>query len=442
MKNRFPPILPILIALVLATASLAHDELSGLRHWEVASPDPDRIFLSFSGDPATSRAVSWRTDTSITEASAEIAPATASPKFDGAFRRLRARTEAVDLSLHSSNQQGIVHYHSAVFNELEPDTLYAYRVGAGDHWSEWIQFRTAKSEPAPFSFVYFGDAQNEILDKWSRVIRMSYQVAPEAQFAIHAGDLVNNGHIDNEWAQWFKAGGWIHRQRTGIPVVGNHEYRPIPNGSKGKLISLIWRPQFVLPEEPSLPENLQETAYTVDYQGVRIIALNCLVEPEAQAVYLREQLARPGANWTIVTSHYSIFSPRPERDNYPSSKLWLPVIEELGADLVLQGHDHLYARGQKPVREVSGESGYTLQTMFITSVSGAKQYKVSQEQLDSYKGSGYRAVALGEQMQFFQVIAVEGNQLTYTAYTADGEVYDRAILIKDPETGLKYLENR
>ena len=77
-----------------------------------------------------------------------------------------------------------------------------YRVGDGaKHWSEWIQFRTAKSTYAPIQFVYFGDAQNDILDHWSRVIRMAYQRAPNASFAIHAGDLVNTAHRDHEWAQ-------------------------------------------------------------------------------------------------------------------------------------------------------------------------------------------------------------------------------------------------
>ena len=74
---------------------------------------------------------------------------------------------------------------------------------------QWIQFRTAKSTYAPIQFVYFGDAQNDILDHWSRVIRMAYQTAPNASFAIHAGDLVNIAHRDHEWAQWFKAGGFL-----------------------------------------------------------------------------------------------------------------------------------------------------------------------------------------------------------------------------------------
>jgi hypothetical protein len=38
--------------------------------------------------------------------------------------------------------------------------MYAYRVGDGTHWSEWFHARTAANEPEPFSYIYFGDAQN------------------------------------------------------------------------------------------------------------------------------------------------------------------------------------------------------------------------------------------------------------------------------------------
>jgi len=92
---------------------------------------------------------------------------------------------------------------------------------------------------------------------------------------------------DTEWAEWFKAGGYLHSQWTGIPVTGNHEYK-----SKG-VKSMLWRPQFTLPVESSLPEALHETVYTVDYQGVRIIALNSNEKVSEQAAYLDAQLKEP-----------------------------------------------------------------------------------------------------------------------------------------------------
>ena len=45
----------------------------------------------------------------------------------------------------------------------------------------------------------------------------------------------------------------------------------------------------------------------------------------------------------------------------------------------------------------------------------------------------------GEQTQFYQVISVEGETLTYVAYTVLGDEYDRAVIVKDFSTGRKEL---
>ena len=229
------PFIPLLVANFCAFSLIAHEGHDGLRHWEIPSKDPDRIILTFHGDPSTSRAVTWRTDKTVTKGIAQIAEATVNSKFTGNDTGIDAVTEPFDLGQYKGNSSMIVHYHSVRFQGLKPNTLYVYRVGDGSkYWSEWIQFRTAKSSYAPIQFVYFGDAQNDILDHWSRVIRKAYQTAPNASFAIHAGDLVNLAHRDHEWAQWFKAGGFIHSQWTAVPAVGNHEFSPVARLPMGK----------------------------------------------------------------------------------------------------------------------------------------------------------------------------------------------------------------
>ena len=139
---------------------------------------------------------------------------------------------------------------------------------------------------------------------------MAYQTAPHASFAIHAGDLVNNAHRDHEWAQWFKAGGFIHSQWTAIPAVGNHEFSPIARLPIGKKkVSIQWRPQFTLPVEKSLDPSLHETVYTVDYQDLRVVVLNSNDNLEQQTKYLEEKLKNCTAKWKICNlSSFRIFS--------------------------------------------------------------------------------------------------------------------------------------
>ena len=420
----------------------AHDKHDGLRHWEIPSEDPDRIILTFHGDPSTNRAVTWRTDKSITKAVAEIGEAGVNSRFASDALEFFAVTEPFDLGLYKGNSSLIVHYHSVVFQGLKPDTLYLYRVGDGSkRWSEWIQFRTAKSTYAPIQFVYFGDAQNDILDHWSRVIRMAYQTAPHASFAIHAGDLVNNAHRDYEWAQWFKAGGFLHSQWTAIPAVGNHEFLPVARLPIGKKkVSIQWRPQFTLPVVKSLDPALHETVYTVDYQDVRIIVLNSNDRLEQQTKYLESQLKYSKAKWKIVTCHHSVFSPAKGRDFKFARENWKPLLDKYQVDLVLNGHDHTYARGHVPIRTTDDDSP-ELGTIYVTSVSGPKQYSLDRKQILAYELQGYQSDKTAERTQFFQVITIKDNNLSYVAYTAVGEEYDRAEITKDFVTGLRKLKD-
>lgn len=418
-----------------------HNHHNGLHHWEIPSKDPDRIILTFHGDPATRRAVTWRTDTSIVQAVAQIAEATVNSKFIEKSVTKDAITEQFDLGLYKGNTSLLVHYHNVIFDGLKPDKLYVYRVGDGnEYWSEWIQFRTAKTSYSPTQFVYFGDAQNSILAHWSRVIRMAYQTAPNASFVIHAGDLINDAHHDHEWAQWFKAGGFIHSQWTAIPVVGNHEFRRLTDDEPRKL-SLQWRPQFTLPVEKDLPPELHETVYTVDYQDIRIIVLNSAdrQQIQEQTKYIEQQLKNCEAKWKILTCHHSVFSPAKGRDFEFARLNWKPLFDKYNVDLVLNGHDHTYARGHVPVRTTESEDSTDLSTIYVTSVSGPKQYQLDTVQMKAYKAQDYQLDKAAEQTQFYQVITVEDNTLTYIAYDALGKEYDRATISKDFSTGKKKL---
>lgn len=417
-----------------------HDHhASGLHHWEIPSKDPDRVILTFHGDPATRRAVTWRTDTTITKGVAQIAKATVNSGFKATSTSFDAKTEEFDLGLYKRNQSLLVHYHSVVFTDLEPDTQYVYRVGDGElYWSEWIQFRTAKKGYAPTQFVYFGDAQNNVLEHWSRVIRKAYQTAPNAAFVIHAGDLINDAHKDQEWAEWYKAGGFIHSQWTAIPVVGNHEFWHLKN-REGRMLSIQWKPQFTLPVEQELDPKLHETVYTVDYQDVRVIVLNSNDLLEEQTDYVRKQLESSTAKWNILTCHHSIFAPAVGRDFQFARENWKPLLDKYNVDLVLNGHDHTYARGHVPFRFAEKGPSEDLGTIYVTSVSGPKQYDLDKDQLEGYGVQGYQLDQTGDYTQFYQVITIEGNKLTYVAYNALGEEHDRVVIKKNFKSGKKKM---
>ena len=449
-----------LLVLVLSLCSLglaahAHGP-GGHAHtppWQAASGWPDRIVVTLPGPPQSSFAVTWRTDAGVTETFAEIAPATDDARFDHAAKAVAARTEQLDLEGLRRNGEffeapwntglGKAHYHSVTFTGLQPDTLYAYRVrGAHGAWSEWFQIRTAPAS-GPVKFIYVGDAQNGVLSHWSRLIRASFAHAPDARFILHAGDLVNRASRDYEWAEWFKAVGFIHGMIPAVPVAGNHEYAQLGLGDRqtDRLLSILWRPQFALPEEAGVADDLKEAVYQIRYSpDVHLFVLSTQhADIASQARWLDAALRASDARWRIVSMHHPIFSSGGERDSPDRRAVLLPVLERHKVDLVLQGHDHTYARGaigQTPERLSFTEAGGDVSIMFVNSVSGPKQYDFKPTGWDDYADEGVKLLRQAENTQFFQVIEIDGDTLTYEARTATGALYD-AFAMQKGQNGAK-----
>lgn len=379
---------------------------------------PDRIVLTWAGDPAHTQDVSWRTSTDVTQAYVEFAMATKGPYFTEHKLRIPAKTESFESDL------GTYSLHTAQMAALAPATKYAYRVGDGTNWSEWFHFQTAHDQPAPFTFIYFGDAQNDVRSMWSRIIRGAYADAPKAAFMLHAGDLVNRAHRDAEWGEWFGAGNWVNAMMPSIATPGNHEYHKEGEGEEEvRTLSKHWQPTFAFPRNG--PDGLEESTYYFDYQGVRFISLNSNEQHEVQAAWLEQVLEENRSSWTIVTFHHPMYSSAVGRDNVDLRRLWKPILDKHHVDLVLQGHDHSYARSGLALPESANlDTGINVKdgpTVYVVSVSGPKQYDV--------EGRGFfQRAAAGAQL--YQIIHVENDSLTYEARVANGELYDAFTLRK------------
>jgi PAS domain-containing protein len=191
------------------------------------TPIPERVVLTWTGDPATTQAVTWRTDTSVKHGMAELAIANSNGRALKP-KQWDAKTTAFVSDINEA------HYHTVEFTGLESDSLYAYRVGDGANWTEYFHFKTASAAPDPFTFVYFGDAQNEVKTHWSRVFREAFRDAPRAAFFLHAGDLINRDEKDSEWGDWHGGPAWVNGTVPIIAIPGNHEYYKANQGPKNE----------------------------------------------------------------------------------------------------------------------------------------------------------------------------------------------------------------
>jgi len=388
---------------------------------------PERIILNLTEQPSNSMAVTWRTDTTVTNAVAEILEAQSGPQITEKVQVFTAISQRMDFK-GDSEQPINVNYHSVEFHNLEDDTKYMYRVGDGKTWSEWFHFKTAAKNDKPYSFIYLGDVQNNIKSMCSRVIREAYATCPDAGFIIYAGDLINHSGNDMEWGEWFQGGGFIHAMIPSIMTPGNHEY------GKDMELDPFWRHQFTLPANG--PKGLEETCFFIDYQDLRLISLDADMIDEfswaedAQKLWLDSVLTHKKKRWTVVMLHFPFFSTKPSRDNPQLRAVFGPIIEKHKVDLVLQGHDHAYGRGMKNIPSFVDKSTPT-STMFVVSVSGTKMYDLADRNWMTRRARN---------TQLFQVISVAKDTLSFQAFTATRELYDAFDLIKQPDAPNKLID--
>lgn len=373
---------------------------------------PGRICLGITQTPDQSQAVSWRTDRPAQNPRAEIMPLAdfIHQKETGTVIPA-ARSVRADLP-----GSGTACHHHLTFTRLKPATGYVYRVGSDHGFSEWNRFTTAPQNQAPFSFLYFGDVQNEILSKCAIVFHTAARTRPEAVFWTIAGDLVNDGRDDAQWQELFTALGRTPRSLSLAPVAGNHEYpdpRIVPK--EMRTLTPLWQAHFNLP--PNGPKGLDQSCYFFTYQTLLFVVLNGNEKLETQARWLETVLEKNRLPWVIVSFHQPVYATSKRRDRTRYQEIFVPVLDKFGVDLVLTGHHHAYTRtfplkNHEPVKET--EKG----TVYLMSVTGPKTYPVSPRYAHLFAKASHGR-------QLFQSIQVEQEKMTVQTFDLSGNVFDQ-----------------
>lgn len=397
----------------------------------------DRIVLTPGADPAREMAVAYRTDTAQTVSRAQITVAVDGPTLEEKAATVTGKAMPVNSSYGPS------FYHQVRFTDLQPDTVYAYRVAGAAGWSEWLQFRTAADTAKPFRFLYLGDIQNGILTYASRVIRQAFHANGDIRLVVHAGDLVaqrDDLDHDDEWGEWNEAGGYNYAIVPQVPATGNHEYieRMMPDGTERYQLGPYWPAQFALPSNGA--DAVKATTYYVDYQGVRFIILDGTAALElgtmkAQTDWLDATLASSKANWNVVLFHQPVFTCARPKDTAAIKAAWKPVFDRRDVDLVLQGHDHCYSRlTAEAGRDASTKAraaGAMQGPVYLVSVTGSKMYGLNDR-------TSWQPDRVAEATELYQIVDVEKGLLRFRTYTASGGLYDGFDLERRAD-GRKYL---
>ena len=307
----------------------------------IAAEAQEDIVMTVGGDE-TERNFTWFHST--TEGQLEISVATENG--------LASTFDIIPSSVFkTANQRTNVH-RASVFGLL-PDTRYAYRVRNGNDVSKTFYFETDSADS--FNFVFVGDPQlggsgNSASDetKWTNTLRVITQKFPKTSLIVSAGDQVERGNKEEQFSQ-FLSSDYI-RSLALAPSIGNHE------GTKSSSSTdsiYLYTEHFNLPNTLATGklEAKDDTGsnYYYTYNNVLFIHLNTnSLDFDAHKRFMEKAIdLNPDATWKVVVMHYALYGAGEyfENDAIGQRREALaPIFDELDIDVVLNGHEHVYAR--------------------------------------------------------------------------------------------------
>ncbi|QEO14891.1 metallophosphoesterase family protein [Agromyces intestinalis] len=296
------------------------------------------VVLGVGGDESQ-RMLTWYTSKDTAQV-AQFAPAAA--VVDGKFPVSAVTVPATGGATTSGEFNRV-----ATLTGLAENTAYVYRVGTDGDWSTVHSFRTRAFE-GDFDFLFFGDPQigssgniGRDGDGWADTLDVATSTYPDAELLFSAGDQVEHAANEEEYAAFLAPDAL--REIPFVATNGNHDV-----GSKA------YEQHFGTPNTDRAAGPGSGASSGGDYwfvhKGVLFIDLNSNSRDYAShEAFVRNVVAEHGdeASWKVVAFHHSIYSAGPhatDSDVKDRRSTWPTLFSELGIDLVLQGHDHSYAR--------------------------------------------------------------------------------------------------
>lgn len=366
----------------------------------VPSATPTRVLLTFGDDGAMSRNVSWQCDSVLHDAHLEW-------HVEGEEKSVCVKAEGEIFESRS----GKAAYYVARLKDLQGGLEYHYRVVTNGKYSPWYEFRVDDPElKHDMSFLYFGDVQDSLHGVSNHYIRQAWAQHPTSDFVMFGGDLTERP-TDAYWAETFRGLDSIGQRLPVLCVTGNHEYLKYPIRKLERRFSLVF--SYFL---QSMDGDNQ--VYTLRYGDVQLFLLDSNREwpfLAQQARWLRSKLEESSARWKIVVLHHPIYSIKSSSNNLLQRWEFADLLND-NVDLVLQGHEHAYAR------MTQWDEGRRVPPIYTVSHCSPKFYRFQFDERFDRFGTG---------TQLYQHIAVHGDTLSMKAFDARSDkLYDHVDIVK------------
>lgn len=245
-----------------------------------------------------------------------------------------------------------VYQYTADLDHLTAGNSYQYRITAGDAATDW-QMLYAPTVNESYKMLIFPDAQSSDYADWKQLAHLAWARNTDAQLFACMGDLVDNGEDRLQWTEFFVGVKEMQRSIPMAPIMGNHE-----------TYNLAWKVRlpeaylnyFKTPRNGS--KEFERYYYSFDYGDAHYIVL-CTQQKEIgefkdglvaeQLAWIRRDLKAHRKRWNIVLMHKDVLqyriNGRPERAegiDEDNGRVWMPVFDELGIDIVFTAHLHTY----------------------------------------------------------------------------------------------------
>lgn len=251
-------------------------------------------------------------------------------------------------TVDGTHYQGIggKYIHEISVKGLEAGTEYEYTVGYGANVKSGT-FKTAlaKNDKKEFTFAYLADTQ---VSNGTNAKALGATLAKvnelDPDFVYLAGDTTDKATSEAQWE-------WLFNNEGTYPTGGEDMFA-------NNLIAVTQgnHDNNELYQHINAPEEAGKIVYSFDYGTMKFISLNLEAARsdenarEEQMAYLKQEVAAAKADgqWVVVGFHKSLYTGASHVDDgdiVAARKYWAPTLAELGVDLVLQGHDHVYSRG-------------------------------------------------------------------------------------------------
>ena len=378
---------------------------------------PARILLSFGDeDGECNRNISWTCGTEVKESFVELS--TLNCQLSTVNCQLSPAIGEVFASRH-----GKAAYYVARLRDLKAGHTYRYRVCTGGKKSDWHEFHLPQAHESETTFLYMGDIQDSIGGIANHLLREAFRRNPDTEFLVCGGDLTERP-TDAYWGETFETLDSVGQSVPVLTITGNHDYL------KGIVCKLERR--FSLIHSYFLDSMVGENqVFTVRYKNVQLFCLDSNREffyLWTQRRWLEEQLEKSRAKWKIVVLHHPLYSIRSSMNNLIQRWMFNDIICEHEVDVVLQGHEHAYARmttSSQPSTlnsKLSTLNSKLSPPIYTVSHCSPKSYRIEFDEMVDKFGTGSR---------YYQMVRTRGDTLFLTAWDAnEGTLYDSLYIVK------------